>query len=91
MFPSVENRPAIYQRNVVCAQDVFQRRLRKVEVELAQAQQDLHALHLQDHALAVDRSMAVAMAGNDRLGSRSPLFTLPDELLHAIIEQAIWI
>ena len=60
-------------------------------MELAQAQQALHEMHLQDHALAVDRSMTVAMGGNDRLGSRSPLFSLPDELLHAIIEQAIWV
>lgn len=89
MFPPVENRQALYHRIIVRAQDVFQRRLRKVEVELAQAQLDLHALEIRDHALATDRRLAVVMGGHACLGRNSLLNLLPDEILHAIILQAV--
>lgn len=90
MFPSVENRQAsTYPRIVVRDRDVIERKLRHVQALLAQVQRDLNALHIHDYELKTDRRLAVAMGGDRRLGMNSLLCALPNELLHAIIEEAI--
>lgn len=84
MFPPVkndDNKKYYYSQFVVHSKEVFQRRLSVVEAELAQAQENMAALRIQDEALARDRSMALAMASHVRLGQDSPLQTLPDDLL----------
>jgi hypothetical protein len=87
MFPPI-NKQILYHRFIVRTHDVFQRRLKKVEVELAQAQESMYILNIQDENLARDRRVALAMARHDRLGSESPLHSLPDELLDMIICRA---
>jgi hypothetical protein len=89
MFPPVSNKnnnKKYYNGQfVVHSREVFQRRLSVVEAELAQAQENMLSLRIQDEAVARDRVTALAMARHGRLGQDSPLQTLPDDLLLELI------
>ncbi len=71
-----------YRQIVHCAHEAFQRRLNRIEVELAEAQHALENLDLR--ILSHDRKTAIIMAQHARLGENSPLHGLPEDLLRVI-------
>jgi hypothetical protein len=76
--------PKAYHNIVSCVQAAFQRRLNRIDIELAEAQHVVDCLDLADP----DRRLALAMASNPDLGQQSPLLSLPEDLLRSIALQA---
>ena len=73
-----------YHSIIARAQAAFQRRLNRIEVELAEAQHTLDCIELANP----DRKLALAMASHPSLGQDSHLLALPEDLLQAIAMQA---
>lgn len=71
-----------YRQIIQRAHEAFQRRLNRIEIELAEAQHALENLDLK--ILSHDRKTAIIMAQHPRLGQDSPLHALPDDLLRVI-------
>ena len=86
MYPNSTHHRA-YQA-IARAQAVFQRRMRQIEVELAEAQHALEKFELEPPLSPRQCKLALAMAHHPRLGQDSPLRVLPEDLLRAIAEEA---
>ncbi len=71
-----------YRQAIHRAHEAFQRRLDKIEVELAEAQHTLELLDLE--ALSHDRKTAIILSQHARVGRDSPMHDLPDDLLRLI-------
>ena len=86
MYPNSTHRRA-YQA-IARAQAVFQRRMRQIEVELAEAQHALEKFELAPQLSPRQCKLALAMAHHPRLGLDSPLRVLPVDLLGPKAERA---
>ena len=75
-----------HTRTWLQVKEAMQRRLDELEIQLTKAQKRLERLDIQLAANA--RRTALVMSQNSRLGQKSWLQLLPDELLNAIAIQA---
>jgi len=69
------------------AQEIFQWRLKAIEIELADSFNELGRVNPYSE-LSRDRKTALCMAHHARLGQDSPLASLPEDLLRQITAMA---
>jgi len=91
MFPAKNKSAVLSTRSrayhaLIRAQEICQMRIKRIEIELTDAFNEISVL--KPHLLSYESRTAVCMALHPRLGAKSSLGMLPDDILCKITQQA---